>query len=416
MDVFCKNEMGRVAYIAPEIPALSATFVYNEILALERFGVSVVPISVHEPAVAAKDNTDIEGLALRTHYLYRRSLFQFVAASVRILLRRPFAYLRTMACMMRDVISVGPFSHTGIGLIYRFFASATVAEILLRERCTHLHAHFAHIPTDIAMYGAGMAGLPYSFTSHANDLFQRGWLLKEKVDRAKFGVTISEYNKHFMQQQGVRIASIHVIHCGVDAANIKKLQRSTAGDRFTIGALGRAVEKKGFDHLLSALSLLKQQGLNLQLYLAGDGPLLPELKQQAARLGIENDVIFCGAIAHDKVAIWMGELDIFVLPCKQDSNGDMDGIPVVLMEAMMAQVPVISTRLSGIPELVIDGVTGLLTRPGDPEALAHAIISLHDDQELRQRLVNAAVPMVQAQFDLNKNAEQLAKLFLGKVR
>ena len=407
------SDVSRVAYLAPEIPALSATFVYNEILALERQGIDVVPITVHQPNAIVEGNADVEALAARTHYLYQKSLAQFLYVSILFLLSNPVVYLRAVGAMVQDVFKVGLFSRIGVGLIYRFLASASVAEILKKQRCTHLHVHFAHIPTDIAMYSAMLAGIPFSFTSHANDLFQRGWLLKEKVDRAKFCVTISEYNKKYLMQHGAQESSVHVVHCGVDSAAFGALSDKNSNDKLVIGSLGRAVEKKGFDILLDTVPLLKQQGITLQIQLAGDGPLLPLLQQQAARLGITDDVEFCGAIAHDNVSTWLQTLDLFVLPCQRDANGDMDGIPVVLMEAMMVGVPVISTRISGIPELVVDNVTGLLAQPGDSDSLAQAIVCLQGNKNLRQSLVNSAVALVQDQFDLNKNTARLAKLFNG---
>jgi len=184
-----KNQL-KIAYLAPEIPALSATFVYNEILGLEKSGYRVVPLSVHLPHSPAEGDA-LGDLGSRTEYLYRTPKSKVLQDNLYLLASRPVRYLRVLASAVGDAGRVGLFNRVGLGLLYRFFVAAGVARILLDENCTHLHVHFAHIPTDIAMYAAGISAIPFSFTAHANDLFERGWLLEQKVRRAKFAVTIS---------------------------------------------------------------------------------------------------------------------------------------------------------------------------------------------------------------------------------
>jgi len=188
--------------------------------------------------------------------------------------------------------------------------------------------------------------------AYLNDLFQRSWLLTEKIQRSKFAITISEFNRKFMIEQGSNPKKIHVIHCGIDSGRFFPLSRKKHKTPHVIGSLGRMVEKKGFDILLKAAESLKKDGLKFRLIIAGGGPLEQNLLAYTKKLGLLSVVEFPGPIANAKVADWLKSLDLFVLPCKKDFNGDMDGVPLVLMEVMACGIPVISSNVSGIPELI----------------------------------------------------------------
>ncbi len=400
----------KIAYLAPEIPALSATFVYNEILALIKQGISVVAVSVHKPGAAA-EGTDISWLVHKTCYLYQQGFWKFAAAHIYQLITSPLRYVRTVLMVLSDILKSGVVTQLGLGLSYRFWVSAYLAFFLKRNQCTHLHVHFAHIPTDLAMYAARLSGIPFSFTAHANDLFERGWLLKEKVERARFAVTISAFNHRFLQQRGAPGEKIHVVHCGVPSAQFTTRPPRKMGNPVCIGALGRMVEKKGFDDLISACRILMSDGFSFHLDLVGDGPLQGCLQEKVRQLCLEEQVYFRGALPHEAVPAWMRKLDLFVLPCKADANGDMDGIPVVLMEAMLSGVPVVSTNISGIPELVENEETGGLAEANNPEDLAGVIRRICNDTNLQAYVCSQAADRVRSQFDLIKNANRLLSLF-----
>ena len=409
-----KNQL-KIAYLAPEIPALSATFVYNEILGLEKSGYRVVPLSVHLPHSPAEGDA-LGDLGSRTKYLYRTPKSKVLRDNLYLLARRPVRYLRVLASAVGDAGRVGLFNRVGLGLLYRFFVAAGVARILLDENCTHLHVHFAHIPTDIAMYAAGISAIPFSFTAHANDLFERGWLLEQKVRRAKFAVTISEHNRQFLIKKGCPENKIHVVRCGVDPGAFAAGHALPSNPIPKMGTLGRLVEKKGIDDLIRACQMLKDRNLAFDLEIAGDGPLQSELQALVSDGDLAEQVHFKGPLAHEQVPEWLQGLDMFVLACKKDRNGDMDGIPVVLMEAMLAGVPVISCRISGIPELIEDGQSGLLAEPENPNQLAGAIARLLSDDNLRNDFRTNAMATVQAEFELSKNVAVLDKLFREVIR
>lgn len=391
----------RIAYLAPEIPALSATFVYEELLALERRGFDVLPLSVHRPAAPAHGQAE---LARRTTVVYDRP--KWLLAFVELLLL-PFhrGLLKALGWLWSDLRDCRFCSGNAAKLAFQFLAAGRVARLLTRHGCRHLHIHFVHVPTQIGMYASALAGVPYTCTAHANDIFERGLLLPQKAARSARMLTVSRHNLVHLLRLGVPVGKLAVVRCGVSLA-----ARAASGERrpgpWRIGSLGRLVEKKGMDVLLKAVAALPPE-LAPEVEIAGDGPLRFALETLAAELGIAERVRFVGALAHADVAAWLAGLDVFALACRPDARGDMDGIPVVLMEAMSQGVPVVSTRLSGIPELVIDGRTGLLAEPGDANSLAERLARLLDSAPLRGELAARALAHVRGEFGQDTNLDRL---------
>lgn len=392
-----------VAYLAPALTALESTFVYDELFALERRGVQVVPVSVHRPARYLKGHDD---LLSKTHYLYegggastvRRSLVA-LGGNKRLRLREAFRLLRA------DLWSVGFWR--GRKLAYQFLVAAQLADVLTQKGCQHLHIHFAHVPTQIGMYAAAMAGIPFTVMAHANDIFERAFLLPKKAQRAKKFLTISDFNRAYLERGGVPADKLAVVRCGVQVPDVERPKTVTAKPRFQIGSLGRLVEKKGFDVLIEAVGVLKQRGHDVELLIAGDGPLRNELTALVEQLELSQSVTFVGPLSHFAVPAWMATLDAFALACKPDANGDMDGIPVVLMEAMAQGLPVVSSRLSGIPELVVDQRTGLLAEPGDVHGTASQIERLTASPEYARTLARQGQAHVRNEFGQDVNIDRL---------
>jgi glycosyltransferase involved in cell wall biosynthesis len=397
-----------VAYLAPELPALSATFVYNEILALQEQNYRVVPFSVHS-TTSTVDDERVRHLAQQTICIYNEGLTSFIAANIRACFFTPGRYFRTLATAMHDVVQLGIFNRKGLGQCYRFLAASRLAELLRLMKCEHLHVHFAHVPTDIAMYASTLADIPFSFTGHANDLFERGWLIAEKIKRSKFVATISEFNREYMISHGGNGEKIHVIRCGVDSRRFITPPFVPCLAPYRVGTLGRMVEKKGFDIALQALAILRKQDIAVHMEIAGSGPLEDNLHLIASQLGLEDVVDFSGIKANSEVPAWLKTLDLFVLPCRRDKNGDMDGIPVVLMEAMLSGVPVISTSISGIPELICHEEEGLLVEPESPQDLAEAMKLLLLDNALRIKLRDKAIRKIKEDFDEEVNIHRLIR-------
>jgi glycosyltransferase involved in cell wall biosynthesis len=398
---------GPVAYLSSEIPALSATFVYEEMLALEKRGISTLAFSVNRPIHPASDQRE---LAQRTVYLYDAPKWSLLAEAAWFLWKQP-GWRLALTWLRADLASLRLFSRNAAALVFQFCAAVRLARLLAAKHCRHLHIHFAHVPAQIGMYASAMSGVPFTVTAHANDIFERGVLLPQKAARALMMLTISEFNRAYLERIGVPAEKLAVVRCGVSFAPRSGAAPAVRKDQYCIGTLGRLVEKKGVDVLVRALAALRDKPYRVVLDIAGDGPLHGELQRLVESLGVGGSVRFAGNLAHSAVREWMHGLDVFVLACKPDANGDMDGIPVVLMEAMSQRVPVISTRLSGIPELVVDGVTGLLAEPGDPASLAACIDRMLASADLRNATAARACAHVEAEFGQPVNLDRLTGYF-----
>jgi colanic acid/amylovoran biosynthesis glycosyltransferase len=398
----------RLAFLAPELVAVSATFVYEELHALERRGIPVLPLSVHLPAERAKGE---EALSARCMTVYNQPKWQIALAGLTHSFFQP-RFGKAFGWLLSDIKASG-FSGEAWKLVFQFLAAVKVARLLRRAGVKHLHIHFAHVSTQIGMYAAAMASIPFSVTAHANDIFERGFLLRQKALRAKFFLTISKHNLDYLLSLGLPADKLALVRCSVSFQRPAVWPKHLIKPRYRIGTLGRLVEKKGIDVLLRSMVGLS----NVQLSIAGDGPMRLSLSALAKELGIADSVEFVGSIPHSQVSTWMAGLDVFVLACKQDNNGDMDGIPVVLMEAMSQGIPVVSTRLSGIPELVVHESTGLLVAPGDSADLANQLTRLLASVDLRERLARQASHHVQDEFGQQMNVDRLMRrLELEPVR
>ncbi|GAB2516078.1 glycosyltransferase [Microbulbifer agarilyticus] len=396
-----------IIYLAPEIPGPSSTFVYNEIIELEKLGKKVIPFSIHNVAGKLNDQ-EVLSIKDRCQYLYSTSATKVIKSNFCILFRSPVRYLSTLATCLADALRCIRQPKVAIGLIYRFLIAGYMSRQLAATGGSHIHCHFTHIATDVAMYVSLLTGIPYSLTAHANDIFQRAYLLKQKGHRASFIATISEFNIHILESHGIAREKLKLVRCGVDASKFPPRSDSTErGTPITIGFLGRLVEKKGVDLLIHAVKQITDSGIELRVEIMGDGPLNTVLRAQAEQSGLASTVVFGGSLTHDSVSEWYEKIDFFVFPGKVDSHGDMDGIPVVLMEAMMRGVPVIATSVSGIPELVIDGYTGYLSTP-DAGALAETIKrSIFEEDNERQKKTANAIARVETEFNLARNAKLL---------
>ncbi|WP_198043277.1 glycosyltransferase family 4 protein [Ketobacter nezhaii] len=401
-----------VAYLVPEYPVVSETFVYREIRVLISLG---YPISTY----ALRENPDSfdvykDGLP-PAHSIYSKSIVSHICAFLVCLCASPKATFKTLQLFIHDAIELKGWQVKG-KLLVQLFASSYLARSLCKKNVDHLHVHFIHSPAQVAMYASSLSGIPFTVTAHATDIYTHGQLLVEKSRRAKSVVTISEFNKKYLESIGVESSKISVIRCILDLPELDQdicRPDSTRG-RFVFGSLGRLVRKKGFLTLLRAykilLELSDEQPLELQI--AGSGPQLREIESLIKELGIQNQVKLVGALHQSKVSGWMRNLDCFVLACEQDAkSGDIDGIPVVLMESMSYGIPSISTEVSGVPELVIDQITGLLAAPENPADLAQSMLMMISNVQLRSQMVVRAKSHVFDEFSKETNIERLVEVF-----
>jgi glycosyltransferase involved in cell wall biosynthesis len=241
----------------------------------------------------------------------------------------------------------------------------------------HIHAHWAHTATTIAMHAAELLGVGFSFTGHANDLFVHRVALTAKVRRARFIVCISEYHRRFYLALGADPARLQVVYCGIDTARFQPAREGPEIEgplRPRILAVGRLVEKKGFHHLIKACAALRNRGLDYDCLIAGSGPEETSLRRLVELHGLADCVTITGQpVLQEDLQPLLCSATVFALPCVKDRDGDMDGLPQVLIEAMACGVPAVSTRLVGNPDLIRDDWNGLLVSPGDTTALASAL-------------------------------------------
>jgi biofilm PGA synthesis N-glycosyltransferase PgaC len=408
----------RVAYLTSVFPAPSETFVYREVRELRRRGWLVTAVSLREPTVRPEE---LEDLRYDTMLVYGRStkktlhafgselLDQFPQTIGTLLMAVKDSLLPGEKTSLRDRLRLLPQAVMGIGL----------ARELLEDGVSHIHCHFAHAPTSVGMYAARQLKISFSFTGHANDLFQRRSLLKRKLERAAFVCCISNWHRQFYRTISPGSSAVYpIIRCGVDSKSWVEQTDASGDSQLQILTVCRLVEKKGVDLLIRGLAAWQptDPGMNWKLTIAGDGPERVMLERLSQSLGIAAKVDFLGAVDNERVRNLLQSANVFALACRTDSSGDRDGIPVALMEAMACGVPVISGDLPAIRELVVPGVSGLLVDSTQAPEWAAALEKLAMDAEFRQSIVAAGRGMVQTEFDLQTNVTRLQSVFERTVR
>lgn len=393
--------MPTVAYIAGQFPLRSETFVYREVRELRKRGWTVhtfglKPVTEETPA-ELRDLRESTSIVYDDGSPYGKAL------------AHPFASLRALLDAFRTTEPATMKSR--LKLIVQSAVAAEFAKQLKSLGVQHVHAHFAHAPTSIAMYAARSAGLPFSFTGHANDLFQRRQLLRKKLARARFVSCISRWHRDLYQKLTPREEENYpIIRCGIDTEIFAPVQKRPT-DVPQLLTVCRLVEKKGVDALIRAMARLRQNQLVTQLKIVGDGPLRPKLESMTREFALTEHVQFVGAQDSEFVRKAMTEADMLVLPCRVDSSGDRDGIPVVLMEAMACGLPVVSGDLPAIRELVVDRKTGLRVDANNIDDIATAIATLCRDQQMSKSLGYAARELVMCEFSLSKAVSMLETHF-----
>jgi colanic acid/amylovoran biosynthesis glycosyltransferase len=396
----------RIAYITSRFPKLTETFVLYEILELERLGMAVEVFAlVHEREAVV--HAEAQAVAERAQYGEQGGL-GLLAAQVYWLARRPAAYLRAWASAIGGNLRSPKFLLRALAVVPQ---AAWFARSMQQRGVEHVHAHWATHPALAAFVVRMLAGIPYSFTAHAHDIYVERPMLAEKLRGASFVVTISEYNRRLLAElYGALADRVHVIHCGVDAAVFQPRPERPQGDIATLLCVASLQEYKGHSYLLEACARMHAAGQRFRCLLVGEGEQRAALEAQIVRLGLAEHVELLGHQPRSRVSALMGEADIVVLPSVTTASGKREGIPVALMEAMACALPVVATAISGVPELVLHDQTGLLVPERDAASLAEALLLLCRDAELGRRLGLAGRDHVLRHFDLKQNAGRLHTL------
>lgn len=403
--------MRKIAYLTGEYPRATDTFIQREVAGVRAQGIEVLTCSIRRTGIEHLVGEEQREEAKNTFYVLSaaKSLPHFFRCHWRGFRRAPSRYFGGLKLAVR----IRP---AGIkALVYQLFyfaEAAVLADRLLASDVTHLHNHIAKASCTVAMITSKISGIPFSFTLHGPDIFfePHHWRLDEKISQASFVSCIS----HFCRSQAMAFSpseqwgKLHIVHCGVDPnrygndGNDGNDGNVGGGTGCNLLFVGRLAAVKGLPVLFDALERLQATHSDIRLTIVGDGPDREALEMRAKGLG--EMVRFVGYKSQNEVAEMLGEADIFVLP------SFAEGLPVVLMEALAARVPVVTTRIAGVAELVEDGVSGILVAPGDSAGLAGAIVRVLDNANLREKMGRAGRAKVIAEFDVARESAWLGQI------
>ncbi len=376
-------------------PRLSETFVLQELLELERRGLRLHVIALRRPDEVIEQEA-VRELSAEVEYLPELSenapRLAVRVAHAALLLRRRVGYLHGISA----AIASPDFSRSRLNL------GLLLAHRVVQLGSPPIYVHFAHKPATIGRFAALLAGVPYALSTHAKDI----WLTPEgelarKVRDAAVVLTCTSGGKDLLDELARGRTQVRLVYHGVD---LKRPPRAHSdADLPVVLSVGRLVEKKGYSTLLRAASLLRLRGLEFRLRIAGEGPEWSVLQRLVHELGLGDSVSFLGPLSEVEVRSEYDRADVFALACRELENGDRDGIPNVIVEAMAHGLPVVSTTGSGVSEAVVDGESGFLLPQDDPEAFAAALARILGDAQLRAQVGSAARERAAGQFDRDVN-------------
>lgn len=401
----------KLAYLVSQYPGISHTFILREVRGLRALGFSIQVASVNLPDRGDADLAQEEREEKdKTFYIKQAGVSGAVAAHVSLFIRKPLKYLKALFY----ALSLGGLDLKKVAYGFFYFVEAVMlGRWLEKTGVSNLHVHFATPASTVAMILTRLQPITFSLTVHGPDEFYDvpGYLLKEKVEAAAFVCCIGQYAR----SQLMRLSDpshwnkFEVAPLGVDISQFApRVPRQDPGP-FEAICVGRLVPAKGQHILVGAIRLLKDQGREIKLRFVGDGPDRQSLESMVQRLGIEDSVIFEGKVNQDRIRDLYARADAFVLA------SFAEGIPVVLMEAMAMEIPCVTTCITGIPELIRDGIDGFLVSPSSREALATALGRLIDDPNLRKQIGAAGRNRVAEKYNLEINIPRLGEVFKRRL-
>lgn len=387
--------MSTVGFLVKTYPKISETFILEEILGLEAMGVALHLFSLQAPTDAFAHADTARVRAALTYVQPRRW------GLVRALLRSPMRTARALWLWLAQP-----------GLRWRDLRSgACLAQHLRHHGITHLHSHFISEPAAVAHAAAVLAGATFSISAHAKDIYlSRPEALRARLGAARFTVTCTEHNLAYLAQLAPPGAHVSRMYHGIDLERFHRTQSPSLAGAPLILAVGRLKQKKGFHVLIDACRVLRAHGLRFRCEIVGYGEELEPLRARIAAHGLQDDITLPGKLDRAGVIARYRAASVFALPCVVADDGDRDGIPNVMLEALAMQLPVVSTPVSGIPEILTHGRNGLLVTPNDAPALADALARLLADDALRENLGNQGRLTVAAQCCNARNLDHLRQL------
>jgi colanic acid/amylovoran biosynthesis glycosyltransferase len=401
-----------IGYILNRFPVITETFILNEIVALQKlnqYKISVISLNKPEE-INSKLEIDIE-------YLPPFFSYKVFVAIIRNIIKRPAKGLLLFGKSMQ-ICRLNLFK----GFKRFAIVSYLCENVINRMEINHFHAHFANFPTDIALLAAFYRKKTFSFTAHAKDIFcTPKYEIRDKLIAAKFIVTCTKYNRKYLSEiAGSKVDSkIHHVYHGIDMAKwipddqqewFKEEEQKLNKEEIELLTIARLVEKKGIIYLIKAIAMLKNNGYSINAVIIGEGPLKEDLIKLSKELCVMNMIKFKPFISQSEIKKHLSVADIFILPSVFANNQDQDGLPNVLLEAMAMNVPIITTNISAIPELVVDGYNGITVNERDFVAIANAITELYGNKENNNKITNNGAITI-GDFDLYRQIAILDGIF-----
>lgn len=389
-----------IAYLFERLPSFGQTFCYREVAELDRQGARLVIFSIRRPKDERHENWDRELVSRVTYLPDEQELVREVDRALR-----------------KGIVS----DETRHGIeewgrqpdFLRLYQAIYIGLRVEQAGCRRVHAHFAGLAARTAYWIKEFFGIPYSFTAHANDIFAPRKFaigLDKVIGAADAIVAVSDYGANFLKQRYVESAAkVMRVYNGVDLAQFRVADFSETIP--SIISIGRLIEKKGFADLIAACAILKRSGRDFSCKIIGEGPLDSALRAQILSLSVGDCVELTGPRSQSEIRETLADATVFVLPCTTEADGGMDNLPTVIMEAMAAGLPVISTPVAGVPEMVEEERTGLLVPEKDPPALAAAIDRVVSDRDLARRLGSNGLAVAQEKFSIARSARSLRAIF-----
>jgi glycosyltransferase involved in cell wall biosynthesis len=434
-----QNGGGSIAYVLKGYPRLTDTFITSEVYRMEQQGLRL-RVFVIKPCTEPVPSDLLDKIAAKPVYMpattsmKNTSLFAWVSHNLkhflpslrRVIRWHPLGVLRAAGVALMQAVRARKEFWSWPRKVYakEFLQGVMLADMLEQAGdVSHIHGHYCHGATTVTWFASMMTKLPFSFTAHAKDIYlpslNPAGLLRRKMDAARFVITCTDVNREYLENLGSK-TPVHCIYHGLNAefCHIMKEQhaiRATNG-HFRVLGVGRLIPKKGFDILVEACAILHQRRVPFEAVIVAEGgEHEKEIRRLITTNGLEDNVLLPGPMSQSQLFSEYKKASAFCLPCRVLENGDRDGIPNVLMEAMAVGVPVVSTPISGIPELIHDGVNGLLVPSEDAGALAEALIRLTRDNRLAADLSRNAQKTVESRFNGDKFAARMASLFRRRI-
>lgn len=394
----------RIGFLLKTYPKLSETFILEEILGLERLGVHLHIFSLN-PAQDATVHSAFSQVKAGVTYLPTNTFsFAGVVAQLKALSRKPLRYLKAFWLAARRVEGHG---------MRDLFRAGVLSDALRRGGIEHLHAHFISEPSGVAELANRLSAIPFSISAHAKDIYlSDSQSLRRKLSRAKFTVTCTCYNRLHLAEIAPAAMIFRMYH-GIDLQRFSAAYLLPKAAPPLVLSVGRLREKKGFVTLIKSCLALQLAGVAFRCEIVGYGDDREKLQSQIDGYGLSAVVTLTGKMTHTDLIERYRHATLFVLPSQIAQDGDRDGIPNVLLEAMAMELPVVSTDVSGIPEVIRHGVNGMLIRPQDESALTESIAELLADGDLRNRMGKEGRRVVETIFCNDRNLLLLRDLFSG---